>query len=168
MNPLMWLTNKHGATIFAITIAALVAALPKPGADWTLQTAGTGGLILWPLFGATNQLLGGLAFLVIAFYLWRRKLPVWFLIFPMLFMLVMPAFAMIIQIPQWIGEESPNWTVIIIAIATMALEAWMIVEAIALWPKAKGQLEQALPPLAVKPVADVGSADPTKHGGRSC
>ncbi len=34
--------------------------LPKPGAEWSLATAGTGGLILWPLFGATNQLLAGL------------------------------------------------------------------------------------------------------------
>lgn len=165
MNPLMWLTNKHGATIFAITIAAAVAALPKPGADWTLQTAGTGGLILWPLFGATNQLLGGLAFLVIAFYLWRRKLPVWFIVFPMLFMLVMPAAAMLIEIPRWLKADNPNWPVIIIAIATMALEAWMIIEAIAAWPKARGQLEEALPPLAVKPVVGAGSAD---SGGRSC
>ena len=83
----------------------------------------------------------------------------------MLFMLVMPALAMAIQIPKWIGEESPNWTVITIAIATMALEAWMIIEAIALWPKAKGQLEQALPLLAVKPVSDASSVD---SGARSC
>ena len=35
-----------------------------------------------PLFGATNQLLAGLAFLVIAFWLWRRSLPVWFIVPP--------------------------------------------------------------------------------------
>ena len=67
MNPLAWLTNKHSATIFAILIAGALAALPAPGREWSWQSAGTGGLILWPMFGATNQLLGGLAFLVIGF-----------------------------------------------------------------------------------------------------
>ncbi|MFK5924661.1 MAG: carbon starvation protein A, partial [Verrucomicrobiota bacterium] len=77
-NPFRWLTNKHGATIFAIVIAGLIAALPAPGKEWTMENAGKGGLILWPLFGVTNQLLGGLAFLVITFWMWRRNLPIWF------------------------------------------------------------------------------------------
>ena len=136
------LRNKHGATLLAIITAGLLASLPKPGVAWTLASSGTGGLILWPMFGATNQLLGGLAFLVIAFYLWRRKKPIWFLIFPLVFMLIMPAWAMLINIPQWLGNNNPNWPLIIIAIATLAIECWMIIEAIALIPKAKGVLEE--------------------------
>jgi carbon starvation protein len=154
-NPLVWLTNKHGATIFAILLAAAIAALPRPGADWSLATAGTGGLILWPLFGATNQLLAGLAFLVITFYLWRRKVPVWFVALPMLFMLAMPAWAMIAELPRWISPPplpdgtvpATNWIVVSIAIATVALEVWMIIEAVLIWPRAKGVLEESLPPL---------------------
>ncbi|MCH7546008.1 MAG: carbon starvation protein A [Planctomycetes bacterium] len=165
LNPFVLLTNKHGATIFAITLAAAVAALPGPGRVMSWDNAGTGGLILWPLFGATNQLLGGLAFLVIGFWLWRRKLPVWFIVPPMLFMLVMPALAMGLELPKWIRADDPNWTVIIIAAATMALEAWMIVEAIMLWPKVRGELERQLPPLSVKPAM---AAAPTDDGGRSC
>ncbi len=160
-NPFVWLTNMHGATIFAILLAAAIAALPAPGAVWSLQTAGTGGLILWPLFGATNQLLGGLAFLVITFWLWRRKLPIWFVVFPMLFMLVMPAVAMSMELPRWIRADSPNWIVIFVAGATLALESWMIVEAILLWPKVRGQLEAALPPIP----ATLG---PTTDNARSC
>src|SRR5690606_19670206 len=75
-NPLVWLTNKHGATLFAVGTAFVLALFPKPGDPWTLATIGKGGLILWPLFGATNQLLAGLAFLVVALWLWRRRLPV--------------------------------------------------------------------------------------------
>ena len=68
MRPVMLpLTNPYGATLFAVVTAFLLALLPKPGVAWSLETAGGGGLILWPLFGATNQLLGGLAFLVITF-----------------------------------------------------------------------------------------------------
>ncbi|MFQ5732179.1 MAG: carbon starvation protein A, partial [Planctomycetaceae bacterium] len=109
LNPFVWLSNRHGATIFAVVLASAIAALPRPGAEWTLATAGTGGLILWPLFGATNQLLGGLAFLVVTFYLWRRGLPIWFLVLPMIFMLIMPAAAMTIEIPRWIASDNPNW-----------------------------------------------------------
>ena len=36
LNPFVWLTNKHGATIFAIVIAGMIAALPAPGAEWTM------------------------------------------------------------------------------------------------------------------------------------
>ncbi len=146
-NPLTWLTNKHAATIFGVLIAGAIAALPKPGVALTLKTSGTGGLILWPLFGATNQLLAGLSFLVITFYLWRRKKPIWFVAIPLVFMLIMPAVAMVMQLPVWIAAENRNWTVIIIAIATLILEAWMIVEAVILMPRIKGVLEAALPEL---------------------
>ncbi|MGB7328787.1 MAG: carbon starvation CstA family protein, partial [Rubripirellula sp.] len=176
-NPFVWLTNKHGATIFAVVLGLVIAALPAPntpvsfaealtgtvpaayldatpdlpaaastggisGAAWWLSTfAGKGGLILWPLFGATNQLLAGLAFLVISFFLWRRGIPVWFIVIPMVFMLIVPAWAMLSELPVWLADDNPNWVVIIVGVATLVLEAWMLVEAAILWPKAKGILE---------------------------
>ena len=36
---------------------------PPSGEAWAIENAGKGGLLLWPLFGATNQLLAGLSFL---------------------------------------------------------------------------------------------------------
>ncbi|MEZ6193409.1 MAG: carbon starvation CstA family protein [Phycisphaerales bacterium] len=150
-NPLVWLRNKHGATLFAIAVAAFIAAMPPAGGAWSWAGAGKGGMILWPMFGATNQLLGGLAFLVIGFYLWRRSKPVWFLVLPMLFMLIMPAWAMTWQLfigsddqPAWMYADSPNWALIVIAAATLVLEAWMVVEAVLLWPRVKGVLEPQL------------------------
>jgi carbon starvation protein len=143
---LAWLRNKHGATTLAVLVAAALAAVPPPGEPWALAHAGKGGLILWPLFGATNQLLGGLAFLVIAFYLWRRKQPVWFLVLPMVFMLVMPMWAMIWQVflggpdtLSWVAQG--KWTLVFIGIATIFLECWMITEAVLLVPRARGVLE---------------------------
>ena len=111
---------------------------------WLTTYAGKGGLILWPMFGATNQLLGGLAFLVIGFWLWRRGKPVWFMVVPLVFMLVMPAWALLAQLPDWWSPDAQggrNWALLGIAVATLALEAWMIVEAILLWPKVRGALE---------------------------
>jgi len=154
-SPLTLLTNKHAATILAIALATVIAALPSSDTEWSWSTAGTGGLLLWPMFGATNQLLGGLAFLVIGFWLWRRRLPVWFIIPPMIFMLIMPAWAMIWQLfiqnpgdaPGWLASDNPNWVLIIVAIATLILELWMIVEAIILWPRVRGQMESSRPPI---------------------
>jgi carbon starvation protein len=128
---------------------------------WLSTYSGKGGLILWPMFGATNQLLGGLAFLVIAFYLWRRKKPIWFLVLPLVFMLIMPAWAMGYLLfagdKPWLRFESgggfplqaDNWSLVLIAVATLALEAWMIVEAVLLLPRVKGVLEPSLP--GIKP-----------------
>lgn len=146
LDALAWLRNKHGATIVAVATAAFIAAIPPPGKEWAMANAGQGGLILWPLFGATNQLLGGLAFLVITFYLWRRKTPVWFLVLPMIFMLIMPGWAMTWQVfiggegnPSWLSQG--NWLLVSIAVATLLLEIWMIIEAILLFPRVKGVVE---------------------------
>ena len=162
-NPLRWLANKHGATIFAIVLAGAMAFTPGgPG-----KGPGTGGLILWPLFGATNQLLGGLAFIVIAFWMWRRGLPVWFVVMPTVFMLVLPCWAMLYQLfvravgsdQSWIAMGS--WHLVFIALATVALEVWMIMEAIRAWPKARGVLEPAIEPLPAMDGVE-------REGGRSC
>ena len=87
--------------------------IPAPG-----KGAGTGGLILWPLFGATNQLLAGLAFMVIVFYLWRSNKPIWFAFIPMIVMLIMPAWALLWQLfhqnpdPALSGWFWPLWEMI--------------------------------------------------------
>jgi carbon starvation protein len=150
--PLAWLQNKHGATIFAIVIAGAMAAVPPAGKVWSLANAGKGGLLLWPLFGATNQLLAGLSFLVITFYLWRRGRAIWFIVIPMIFMLIMPVWAMTYQLweaPGWLltaregfPDHKPNYLLGGIGLATIALEIWMIVEAVKIFPKAKGVLEE--------------------------
>lgn len=168
VNPIHWLTNKHGATIFAIVIAAALAALPPadvaPGfwstlftsgaADawtWLTTNGGRGGVILWPLFGATNQLLAGLAFIVITLYLRRRGRRLWFLIAPMGFMLLMPMWAMSWQVfvggadqPRWLMPEgaATNWPLALIGIASIVIETWMIVEALLVWPRVRGVIER--------------------------
>jgi len=139
-----FLRNKHGATIFAILLAGAMAAAPPSGEEWAIENAGKGGLLLWPLFGATNQLLAGLSFLVITFYLWRRGKPVWFLVLPMIFMLITPVWAMYHQLftnPGWLVGDNPDYLLGGIGLATIALEIWMLVEAFQLFPKAKGVLE---------------------------
>ena len=125
-----------------------IAQMEKGGSTgffaWLASFSGKGGLILWPLFGATNQLLAGLSFLVITLYLWRRGRAIWFLAIPMLFMLVMPMWAMLHQLfvsPGWLKAGQVDYLLGGIGLATIALEIWMIIEAVKIFPKAKGVLE---------------------------
>jgi carbon starvation protein len=116
--------------------------LPAPGKGWSLETIGTGGLILWPLFGATNQLLAGLSLLVVSFYLRRRKLPTWIAAVPMIFMLAMPAWAFVYNIQVWLSGGS--FGLVIVALVMLAIEIWLIIEGIILWGQIQGVLEQPL------------------------
>jgi len=146
--PLTWLTTPHGATLFAVGTAFLLALLPAPGKDWSVANLGTGGLILWPLFGATNQLLAGLSLLVISFYLRRRGLPTFVATLPMVLMLVMPAWALCINISRWI--DGGSLALVAVAVVMLAVEAWMAVEGMLLWGRVQGVMEEPLPPLLVR------------------
>lgn len=137
------LKNKYAATSAAVAVGLALALVPGPGGP------GTGGLILWPLFGAVNQLLAGLAFLVIAFYLVRHERPFWFLAVPGTLMVLLPAWAMWSQILGW--YNAGNGLLVTIGVAIEALQIWMIVEGLIMWNTARGVLPQPLPPL--QPIA---------------
>lgn len=143
LNPARWLSTVHGATLFAVVSAALLAGMPAPGQPWSLATAGTGGLMLWPLFGATNQLLAGLAFVVIVAWLRATKRPAWFALPPMALMLVIPAWAMAWQAfignestPSWLAQD--KWVLVSVASLALLLEAWLVIEAAMLWRGPRG------------------------------
>ena len=117
-------------------------------------------MILWPLFGATNQLLAGLALMVTAFYLWRRQKPLLFVAIPMVIMVIMPAWAMLWNLfnPETGWWQQEKYLLVGFGAGILGLQAWMVVEAAIAWPRAKGVLEEALPPLSGAELA----------GGRSC
>ena len=140
------LENKYLATGVAVGLGLLTAMLPGPGSAPLTSRMGTGGMILWPLFGAINQLLAGLAFMVLVFYLWRRSRPIFFAALPMLMMLLMPAWALILQMQTWASGENPQILLLTFGGAILLLQVWMVVEGILLWPKVHGVLEEALPP----------------------
>ncbi|MCH9652580.1 MAG: carbon starvation protein A [Planctomycetes bacterium] len=142
------LTNKYAATALAVALGGMVAMMPASAA----QGPGSGGLILWPLFGATNQLLAGLAFMVIVFYLRRRNKPIAFALIPMIIMLIMPAWAMLWNMfnseTGWYYNPDKQH-LFLFAVAVMALQVWMIIEGVLVWTKSKGLLEEQLPALPV-------------------
>ena len=111
--------------------------------------AGSGGMILWPLFGATNQLLAGLAFMVVVFYLIRRNKPIWFAALPMAVMMVLPAWAMLHNMfnPEtgWLANQ--KYYLVVFGIGLQILQIWMIIEGLIALRTAKGNYPE-LPPIA--------------------
>ncbi|MBN1943479.1 MAG: carbon starvation protein A [Phycisphaerae bacterium] len=125
------LQNKYVATGIAVVSAAALAILLKtPGGEY-----GSGGLILWPMFGAANQILAGLGFLVVAVWLIRRKRPIWFLVLPAVLMLVLPAWAMGDNMLQW--WRGGKWLLLGFGGAIQLLTAWLVVEAVIAWRNAR-------------------------------
>lgn len=57
--------------------------------------------IIWPVFGATNQLLAGLVLLIVAVWLKKKNKRIWFVVIPMIFMLAMTLWALLIVIIQY-------------------------------------------------------------------
>ncbi|KPQ24930.1 MAG: carbon starvation protein [Halomonas sp. HL-48] len=86
-----WMKKPAIATFLAVG-SCLLLAFGAGGAD------GSGGLIIWPLFGTTNQLLAGLTLLVITVMLVRLKRPMWFTLAPLCFLLVMTILALLLQL----------------------------------------------------------------------
>jgi len=154
------LTNRYVATIVAIVLGGVIAMQPN-----ATGLRGVGGILLWPLFGATNQLLAGLAFMVILFFLWRRGKPIWFVAIPMGFMLLMPASALLIQLFDptigWVTHFQDKKLLAIIGLITLGIQIWMLIEGYLAWPKAKGVLESNAPAKQSESIA-------VNEGGRSC
>ena len=113
------LTKKHPATIIAVGSALFLAFF---------NGTGKGALVLWPLFGATNQLLAGLALLVVTIYLARKKTPIIYTGLPMVFMLFMTAWAMKINLANY--YSSGKWLLFSFGVIIVFLEIWMIIESI--------------------------------------
>ncbi len=148
------LQNKYAATILAVALALALALMRGPATvPGKPGVPGMGGLYLWPLFGATNQLLAGLAFMVIVFYLWRRNKPIWFAVVPMLLMIAMPAWGLWWQMfnPRSGWWPTSNYLLLSIGAIVMVLQVWMLIEGLLVWRRAKGVPEPALPPLETKP-----------------
>jgi carbon starvation protein len=113
------LTNRYWATVFVI-VCALLLALAKPD--------GTGALVLWPLFGASNQLLAGLALMVISVYLYKKRKPVYYTAIPMVFMVIMTGWGMIVNVFDF--YKTHNWLLFVINGIIILFVIWMIIEVV--------------------------------------
>lgn len=115
------LKNRYVGALLAVVPALLLALLAEaPG-----KGLGSGGFLLWPLFGATNQLVAGLTLLIATIYLWKTGRPVIYTLIPMVFLIVMTIAAMIWNFKAFAG----NPLLLILSAIILALSVWLLFEA---------------------------------------
>ncbi|AOT07309.1 carbon starvation CstA family protein [Pseudoalteromonas luteoviolacea] len=118
------LKNGIIATLVAVG-CCLLLAFGAGGAS------GSGGMIIWPLFGSTNQILASLTLLVISVYLIKLGRPAKFTLIPMIFVILMAFFAGLIKLGEY--YEKGNWLlvgldiVVLVVSVLVMLEAWSVV-----------------------------------------
>lgn len=127
------LANKYVATGIAVAIGLAIAIFAG-------DSPGKGGLVLWPLFGATNQLLAGLALMVAVIFLARRSKPLASVMIPMFIMLLMPAWAITYDLFfNWLPEGKVLLSGF--GFSILALQIWMVIEGVLVWNRCHGVLE---------------------------
>jgi len=90
--------SRYLGTLLALLLPALLVFQQFPGVDGTLQPAWKA---IWPLFGATNQLLAALALLTFVVFLKSSKVSYGFALLPAVVMIVMPMTALAIMVQKF-------------------------------------------------------------------
>lgn len=122
-------TNKYVATIIAVAIALVLVYFKTQGADGKPIPAWQ---IIWPVFGASNQLVAALAILGVAMWIIRGlKKKATFLLIPFWFMLVTSMAGIVIEIRATLASGSPNYILAVISVVLLILALLMTKEGLA-------------------------------------
>ncbi|MFC4711515.1 carbon starvation protein A [Planococcus dechangensis] len=120
------LEKKHVATSIAVLSSTALVILPEGPNGF-----GSGGYLLWPLFGTANQLLAGISLLLIS--IWLRKLGRNYMItiIPMVFLMFMTLWAMFQQVfLQWAWyNDQPNTLLFVFGAIIFVFTLWIILTA---------------------------------------
>ncbi|TDJ02168.1 MAG: carbon starvation protein A [Deltaproteobacteria bacterium] len=111
------LTNRFVAAALGIGAALLLAVT---------QAGGKGGLILWPLFGTTNQLVAGVTLLVVSVWLRRMGKPYLYTFIPMLLVGAATLVAMLGEVRGHILGE--RWLLASMGGLILVLDVWVLLE----------------------------------------
>ncbi|PHV70394.1 carbon starvation protein A [Sporanaerobium hydrogeniformans] len=117
--------NSVVATVITVALASILL--------------GFGYKNIWPIFGASNQLLGSLALLAITAWLAKSNKQTLMTVIPMVFMFCVTIVALILVVKNNILAEKPNYLLAIIAVILFVLAILIVIEGISkLFKKEKG------------------------------
>ncbi|ASF40478.1 carbon starvation protein A [Halobacillus halophilus] len=120
------LTKTHVATTVAVVSSAALTLIPQGPKGF-----GSGGYLLWPLFGTSNQLLAGISLLLVSIWLKRLGRSYWPTLIPMVFLMFMTLWAMITQV---LGEWAPwaegsDWMLFTFGAIILVFTFWILLTA---------------------------------------
>ncbi|GFZ77841.1 carbon starvation protein A [Pseudohongiella nitratireducens] len=116
------------ATIVAV-VACLLLAFGAGG------SSGAGGMIIWPLFGATNQILASLTLLVITVMLIKMGRPSFYTLIPMIFVLITSFLAGMLQLVSFYNEG--NYLLVFLDFVVLVVSVLVMLEAASVVSKLK-------------------------------
>lgn len=133
--------NRYVATLLAVASAACLALMRPPLPDGSLGPYGTGGMMFWPLFGAGNQLLAGMTLLVVLVTLMRSgsrwRTVALTIALPAMAMIVVPVWAMAIQVNAWYTKG--HYLLMTFGIVLMAFALLLVVVAVRAMMRRRGE-----------------------------
>lgn len=121
------LTNRYLATFLALVPALiLVFAEAEDPSGRSTQVA----KLLWPVFGASNQMMAALTLMVLSLYFWQRKKPILPLLIPMLVVMAITVTALIMQTGAYLKQD--NYLLVGISSLLLGMILWMLLEGVGL------------------------------------
>nr|WP_257644031.1 carbon starvation CstA 5TM domain-containing protein [Luteimonas salinisoli] len=111
--------NTLVGTVLALAVCMALAF--GAGAD------GAGGMVIWPLFGTTNQLLAALTLAIISVILIKKGRNPVFTMVPLAFLLVMSVYALVVQLRTFYDDG--NWLLLGMDIVILVAALWVALEA---------------------------------------
>ncbi|HLQ95428.1 MAG TPA: carbon starvation protein A [Pseudogracilibacillus sp.] len=128
------LEKKHVATSIAVLASAALVLLPEGPKGF-----GSGGYLLWPLFGTANQLLAAISLLLIAVWLKRKGRSYILVIIPMFFVLAVTLIALFQQVAfewSWAGSDT-SYLLFILGAIIFVFAIWISITALSTLAKEK-------------------------------
>lgn len=128
------LEKKHVATSIAVLASAALVLLPEGPKGF-----GSGGYLLWPLFGTANQLLAAISLLLIAVWLKRKGRSYILVIIPMFFILAVTLIALFQQVAfewSWAGSDT-SYLLFILGAIIFVFAIWISITALSTLAKEK-------------------------------
>ena len=125
------LAGKKIGTVLA-TVIVLVFGL---GLAFSISADGSGGMVIWPLFGTTNQLLAGLTLSIVAVILLRKRRSALPVLIPLVFVFAMSLAAAFVQLGTFYSNG--DWLLLGLDIVIIVAAIWVILEATIAMSKAR-------------------------------
>ncbi|WP_288863710.1 carbon starvation protein A [uncultured Corynebacterium sp.] len=116
-------------------VATIIAVGCALGLTFSMGLDGSGGMLIWPLFGTTNQLMAGLTLSIVVIILTQLRRPTWPVLIPLVFVTVMSLWAAVLQLRTFWGAG--NWLLFVLDVIIICCAIWVIVEAFTAISKAR-------------------------------